>query len=288
MKKTRTKGFPQVAEGAFKATRRSGWRYCLVGMDDRAIVCEFANGRRRLIPLGNIVDSRIEQQKIGLGDKPTLVLEYKHDCGSTRRIWLNLEEPRRWKDGITDLCLPEVNAEDVLGVIKYLSLEAADLLNYLWERRHATIDELVEVIGAASHMEVIALLKKEINPALEKRLGKALAEFRDLREDPVTGEKVRNSWWLLGVNSTEKHSPPRTIDTFDEGGYVSIVIEPFGIPCDELEMELVGNQLVVSIGGEVGDQEQIIPLPPQVSWGGISCSLNNGVLVINVSKLQSG
>jgi len=256
-----------------------------VGVDDRSITCEFADGRKRFIPLGKIFDLSIEHQKMGPGHKPVLVIGYETDSGPRRKIWLNLKDPFEWKEMITDLCLPRIDAEDILDVAGTLPPEAADLLTYLWERGHGTIDELVEVTGASSHMEVIVLLKKEINPALEKRLGKPLIEFISSRRHPVTHETVRNSWWLLGRNAIEELPRPRSIDVFDEGGYVRVVIEPVSITGDELNIGLDGDRLVVSLGRENG-KEQNIPLPPEFSWGDISYSLNNGVLDINVDKVQ--
>jgi hypothetical protein len=274
-----------VVEGAFKATRRSGWRYCLVGVDDRSITCEFADGRRRSIPIGKIFDVSIEQQKMGPGHKPVLVIGYETDSGPGRKIWLNLEDPFDWKETIIDLRLPPVDTEDILDVAGTLPPETADLLTYLWERGHATIDELVEVTGASSHMEVIVVLKKEINPALEKTLGKPLIEFISSRRDPVIHETVRNSWWLSGRRPIEELPHPGSIDVFDEGGYVRVVIEPVSITGDELNIGLDGDRLVVSLGGGNGEEKDI-PLPPEFSWGDISYSLNNGVLDINVGKVQ--
>ena len=274
----------RVVEGAFKATRRSGWRYCLVGVSDQSIVCESADGRRRLIPIKRIIDVSVENQKMGLGYKPVLALEYETDSGTRRKLWLNLKEPFDWKEMIADIQLPQVGAKDILNVAGTLPREAADLLYYLWERGHATIDELVEAVGASNHMEVIVLLKKEINPALEKMLGKPLVEFMGSRRDPVTGERVGNSWWLLGRGSIEEFPHRLSADVFDEGGYVRVVIEPVNISWDELNISLDGNRLMVSFGGEVG-KERIVTLSPEFSWGDVSYSLNNGVLDINVDKV---
>lgn len=256
-----------------------------MGIDDRSITCEFADGRKRIIPIGKIFDVSIEQQKMGPGHKPVVAIGYETDSGPRRVIWLDLVDPFDWKEEITDLRAPRVDAEDILGVAGALTPQAADLLLYLWERGHATVDELVEVTGLSSHMEVIVLLKKEVNPALEKRLGKPLVEFMNSRRDPVTRETVQNSWWLSGRRPIGELPQPGSIDVFDEGCYVRVVIEPVRITDDELSVGLVGDRLVVSSGGDKG-REKSIPLPPEFSWGDISYSLNNGVLDINVGKVQ--
>lgn len=285
MKKANVHDPFRVAEGAFKATGRSGWRYCVLAVDDRCITCEFADGRKRSIPINKIFGLSVEHQKMGTGHKPVLVIGYETDSGPRRKIWLNLEDPFDWKETIADLCLPQADTEDILDVAGALPPEAAELLIHLWELGHGTIDELVEAVGASSHMEVIVLLKKEINPALEKRLGKPLIEFITSRRDPVTHETVRNSWWLLGRRSIEELPHPGSMDVFDEGGYARVVIEPVSIPGDELNIGLDGELLVVSLGGG-NVKEKNIPLPPGFSWGDVSYSLNNGVLDINVAKVR--
>jgi len=189
------------------------------------------------------------------------------------------------KETITGLQGPRADAEDILGVARALPLQAADLLTYLWERGHATVDELVEVTGLSSHMEVIVLLKKEVNPALEKTQGKPLVEFISSRQEPVTGETVRNSWWLSGRGPIEELPRPGSIDVFDEGSHARVVIEPVSVTGDELNVGLEGDRLVVSFSGGNGGGRNI-PLPPEFSWGDVSYSLNNGVLDINVGKAR--
>ncbi|MBU4403783.1 MAG: hypothetical protein KJ907_13755 [Actinobacteria bacterium] len=284
MKEGGISSYQGIAKGAYKATGRSGWRYCVVSLDEGFLVCEFADGHKRFISLDRITDARVEQHRMGIGKKPVLVIEFKHQSGTRRNIWLNLKDPDSWKERITDLCLHTVEEEDILDVAAGLGPASADLLLFLHERGHATIDELVDITGASCHMDVIILIKKEINPAFEKRLGRPMVEFVDSRLDPETGELVRLAWWLRGERHDRGVSAPAPFDVIDEGDFVRAVIEPVKAAENDLAIGVVDSNLLLSwpIGGK--REERTVPLPEGNYWEGVSYTLNNGVLDIHVRK----
>lgn len=286
LKNDETNVYPRIVKGAYKATGRSGWRYCVVSLDEGSLVCEFADGHRHIINLDSITDARVEQHRMGIGKKPVLVIEFKHQSGTGRKVWLNLKDPGSWKEEIADLCLPPVEAEDILGVAAGLDPVPAELLLYLHERGHATIDELVDIAGASCHMEVIILIKKEINPIFEKKLGRRMVEFADSRLDPETGKVVRRSWWFSGERHARVLSDTAPFDVIDEGDFVRAVIEPVNAAENDLAIGIVDSNLLLSwpIGGK--REERTVPLPEGNYWEGVSYALNNGVLDIHVRKAR--
>jgi len=97
----------------------------------------------------------------------------------------------------------------------------------LWQYRHAPLDELAELIGASTDMEVLCRLREVINPAAERIMSAPILEFRESRIDPVTGEKVLFNWWLACDSSDagmEGKGRP-TVDLFDEKDSIVIVAQ---------------------------------------------------------------
>ena len=92
---------------------------------------------------------------------------------------------------------------------------------------HAKLSELVDLIHAASDMEVLNLLKEVINPTSMMFFDRPALEFSESRIDPITGKKLFFNWWLLdftGANES-RTGDSNLIDIFDDGDKLIIVSE---------------------------------------------------------------
>jgi len=130
---------------------------------------------------------------------------------------------------------------DLSLLMDALDEKSREILWHLWWHRHAQLDELAELIGASTDMEVLFRLREVINPVAERILGKPILEFSESRVDPVTGEKVLFSWWLGFDGSTELAEVKLTtglegqplggrrggplVDLFDEKDHIMIIAE---------------------------------------------------------------
>ena len=124
---------------------------------------------------------------------------------------------------------------DLSLLVDALDEKSREILWHLWWHRHAQLDELAELIGASTDMEVLLRLREVINPVAERILGKPILEFNESRVDPITGEKVLFSWWLgLDKLTTglEGEGQPLAggrsgplVDLFDEKDHIMIIAE---------------------------------------------------------------
>jgi len=133
-----------------------------------------------------------------------------------------------------DLGISQEAGKGDLSLLLYTLYEKSrEILWHLWWQGHARLDELVELIGAATDMEVLFRLREVINPAAERILGQPIVEFRESRVDPATGEKVLFSWWLeLDERTTGLKGRPLArrrggplVDLFDEKDHIMIIAE---------------------------------------------------------------
>ncbi|MDD3564100.1 MAG: hypothetical protein PHN90_00340 [Methanothrix sp.] len=70
------------------------------------------------------------------------------------------------------------------------------ILWYLYQKGHANIEELSEAV-CASHYEVLSRLKEVIIPKSNKIVGNPIVKFEASEIDPISGEKVLFSWWIM-------------------------------------------------------------------------------------------
>jgi len=122
---------------------------------------------------------------------------------------------------------------DLSLLIDALDQKSSEILWHLWWQRHARLDELAQLLGASTDMEVLFRLREVINPAAERTLGQPILEFHESRVDPLTGEKVLFSWWLeFDTARLEGAGQPlarRTggalVDLFDEKDHIMIIAQ---------------------------------------------------------------
>lgn len=173
-----------------------------------------------------------------------------------------------------------VNEEKVREIAQGLDPDSGKLLWYLWQKRHARIDELARTIRARTHMDVLIKIREIINPRAEKVMGNPILSFEKSRMDYEIGEKILFSWWLIGGKRPEEKGA--LLDLFDEGDHLNIVMELLGAKEEDIALKVERNKLLISVPS-MGYQEEI-RLPVSVTPENLSKRYNNGILQVKLKK----
>lgn len=123
-----------------------------------------------------------------------------------------------------DLGSPSAGEKALDCVFSAIDEKSRAILWYLWWKRHASISELRDLVGAAQDYDVLRRLTDVINKAAVAALGKPVVAFETSRIDPATGEQVLFSWWFL---ETEQSALP-ALDVLEEEGNVTIIAQVQG------------------------------------------------------------
>jgi len=117
--------------------------------------------------------------------------------------------------------------EKVLSqLLEVLDKKSRAILWHLWWHRHAEISELRDIIDAPGDFEVLHRLKEVINGKAEKLWGKPIVGFEQSKTDPLSGEKVLFSWWLLDeLNIPLAGGDKPLVDVFNERDSVTVIAE---------------------------------------------------------------
>ena len=205
------------------------------------------------------------------------------------------------------LCVDE---ETLTTLAAKLDPLAAHLLWHVWRNGYANLEELVQLIGADSHSEVLLKIKSDINPTAEQLLGAPILDFRKRSTDTATGKTVLFSWWIAGRKEkgvrtllcARKKGPdpffsPTPIDLFDEDDHVDVVVELPGARPEDIrasveclneegveDTRLVLHAEVSDFTGNGRKIHEQIPLPGAIQADAVHWKLNNGVLHVRLRR----
>ena len=183
--------------------------------------------------------------------------------------------------------LPErIEEEHVTEVAEALDAASGEIIRYLWESRHAKIEQLRQLVGESSHMNVLARIKETINPMARKMLGRPLLVFERSRMDQVTGENVVYSWWLSKEAERPQAMKKTLVDLFDEGDHVVITMELTRVREEEIQVEVEGEKLIVKADAPGHKYCEAISLPSGVDAEHLVSRYNNNVLQVRFEKAR--
>jgi hypothetical protein len=115
---------------------------------------------------------------------------------------------------------------DLAQLFEALDERSRAILWHLWWHRHAQLSELGSLIDVASDWEVLSRLKEVINERAQELCGRPVVSFEESKNDPLTGEKVLFSWWLLdGEDAPLTGRDKLLVDVFNEKESVTIVAQ---------------------------------------------------------------
>lgn len=179
-----------------------------------------------------------------------------------------------------------VSEETINKILKELDSNSQEILIYLWQKRHAGIEELARLIDAPNHMDVLLKIKELINPTAERIIGSSLLSFEKSKFDPETGKKVLFNWWCLGQKE-KKEEKEILLDIFDEESYLNIIMELPGIKkVEDILFKLEPEKMTISTPSANRKYYKDIDLPTEVNIKNFSKNFNNSVLEIKLKKAK--
>jgi len=175
-----------------------------------------------------------------------------------------------------------IGEEEVNEVSQALDPATRAVVEYLWENRYARIEELRELIGETSHMNVLLRIRETINPAAREMLGKPLLVFERSRIDEETGRKITYSWWLSREVERGPVEPDGLVDIFDEDDHVMVIMELANVEENDVQVRVEDQRLVV----RAGDRSPIeVRLPARVDGTRVTTHYQNNILRVQAGKV---
>jgi len=276
-------------QGAYKDSLRSGWKIAGFYLtNQRLMICQGRTVRLNIL-VNDIRTSRVEKLHYVLRRKQAVCLFYKAGKGpGDSRLWFVVNDCETWqKRIIMQASLLKIDLETIEKISAGLDPDGQDILWYLWNKRHARIDRLAELIDAPSHMHVLIKIRETINPVSEKVVGCPILSFERAGTDPETGEEVLFSWWLMGEQEKWKETKDRLLDIFDEGSFLQIIMEIKGEEASDLRLDVHKNELVVRSEKTGSALTEIIQLPCEANFDSHQVHLRNNLLEIKLLKINN-
>jgi len=271
------------SQGGFKNPMTSGWKLGHHYLTNKRLLFFQPSGTVYETPLDSIISVTVEKQKFVLARKHVICLTYRHvRTGRPVRVWIVMGALGTWSKKLSEMVV--IDEEAVDKVARRLDVPCSEMLWYLWEHRHASIDDLASLVDAPNHMDVLLKIREVINPVAERTLGRPILSFERSRVDYETGEGVFFSWWLSGRKQAEERKKEPLVDIFDEGGHLTVVVELVGVQEKDIRLEVQRGKLTVS--GQAPDREyyEEIALPAQVRREGFSTKHHNNILEVRLQK----
>ncbi|MCF8129789.1 MAG: hypothetical protein K9N10_14865 [Deltaproteobacteria bacterium] len=272
-------------QGGFRQTHRAGWRPVECFLTNRRLFFFLRPEIRFQVPLEDIVKLHDEKHYYVLKTRPTLRITYRGEKGpGIGKVLFITNRIHIWKRKILQLCFLNVDFQTLEKISSRLDDDGRNILWYLWEKGHARINELAELIQAPNHMHVLLVIRDTINPVAENELGCPVLSFERQKVDAETGETILFSWWLLGKKERFLPNGERLVDIFDEGDQIRVIMEVKGISTEDLRLDFNGDGVTVRCH-KIGASLRVeLPLGSPVSPAGYTLQIRNNLLEIRFNK----
>ncbi|MGB2762862.1 MAG: Hsp20/alpha crystallin family protein [Candidatus Aminicenantaceae bacterium] len=270
--------------GFYKDNLTSGWKSGYIYLTNFRLFLWQLTRIIFQISLEDITGINIEQRGFILRIKDALCLSYLRSGGEeVSRVWIIVKDIETWEKKIFERSLLQIDQEAIDRVSLELDPESQMIVTYIWQNRFATIEELATLCDAPSHMDILLKIKEVINPAAEKTIGHPLLIFEKSKIDPETGKKILFCWWLIGGQRIEARRGT-LFDIFDEGKYLRIIMELFGINEKNIQLKVNEDELIIHANSLERKYQEEIPLPARVNSNGLSKEYRNGILEVRLEK----
>jgi len=280
------------SSGLFKKNLRSGWKPGRFYLTNRRLLFFQPPRISFQTLLENITNLTTERRALILRSKNVILVTYR-EVGRKKvlqdlQAWIAVNDIGNWAKRIYERSLLMFNEETIDKIAKELDPDSQEILIYLWQKQHAGIEELTELIDAPNHMDVLLRIKERINPTAERIMGSSILSFERSKIEPETGEKILFNWWILGQKE-KKEEEEILLDIFDEEKYLNIIMELPGVKkMGDILLELEPEKVTISTSSANRKYYEEIDLPAEVDTEDFSKSFNNSVLEINLKKIKVG
>ena len=277
-----------TSSGLYKGNLRSGWKPGYLYLTNQRLLLWQSIRILFQTPLENITGISIQQKRFILRNKDALCVSCKHlNNEGSSRAWIIVKDVEMWKNKIFERSLLEVNQDKIDKIIKELDPESQSILFFVWENKHATINELFSLYNAPNHMEVLHRIRNIINPVSQKVIGFPVLVFERSKIDESTGEKVLFSWWVIGGAKLKEKPEDTLLDAFDEGDYLNIIIELKGAQEKDILLRVDEDKLTVSCKTSEAKYYEQVFLPSKINKKSVIRKYHNNILEVRLQKLKN-
>lgn len=283
--------------GFYKDNLRSGWKPGHLYLTNTRL---FLWQPARII-FQTLLDNirEISVQRIGfiLRSKDALCIAYLPDgkaglrpparnesAGMIPRAWIMVKDVETWKNRIFERSLLEITQEKIDQVILELDQESRNILLFVWQNTHATINDLASLYDAPNHMDVLHRIRNIINPTSQRAIGFPALVFERNKIDESTGEKVLFSWWIIGADKKKEDKEQSLLDIFDEGDHLNVILELKGAQEEDILLGVDEDKLTVACKTPETNYNEEIMLPSRVDREAVTSKYHNNILEIRLQK----
>ena len=285
-------------QGLFKDRLRSGWKPGRFYLTNKRLLLFQPPRVTFQALLTDIVSLSLEKRAVILRSKNVLFVSYKKPHqdteGQTNRdkmlkAWIAVGDVENWKRKIYERSLLRIDEETIDKIAMELDSDSRAVLIYLWQNRHARIEELAELIDAPNHMDILFRIREVINPTAEKVLGYSILSFENSKVDGDTGKKIPFSWWIARKKVLKEEDVRRPIlDIFDERDHLTVVVELLGVREEDILLKIERDRLELSAAGKgIRYQEEVV-LPALIDVKKVTKIYNNNILELRLEKMGEG
>jgi HSP20 family molecular chaperone IbpA len=273
--------------GFYKDNLRSGWKPGHLYLTDQRLFLWQPAKIIFQVTLKDIKGISIQQRGFILRSKDALCVSYSRlTAKETSKAWIMVKDVETWKNRVFERTLLEISQEKADSIIKELDPESRSIFLFVWQNRHATIDDLAHTYNAPNHMDILHRIRNVINPTSERVIGFPVLVFERNKIDEATGKKIIFSWWIIGGDKKKMKSKESLLDIFDEGNYLNIIMELKGAREEDILLGVDEDRLTLSCKTPQSDYHEEVCLPSKVDTEDVTKKYHNNILEIRLQKTE--
>jgi len=277
-----------TSSGAYKDSLRSGWKLSNLYLTNQRLFLWNSTRTLMQIPLEDITGINIQLKYFILKRKDALCISYQNLSNkSLSQVWIMVKDVHKLKNKIYERSLLKMDQEGIDKIIKELDAESQSILLFIWQNRHATINELFSLCNALNHMEVLNRIRNIINPVSQRVTGFPVLVFERSKINESTGEKVLFSWWVIGGGKLKEEQDEALLDIFDEGDYLNIIIELKGAQEKDILFRIDEDTLTVSCKTSEAKYYEQVFLPSKIDKKSVIRKYHNNILEVRLQELKN-
>lgn len=172
--------------------------------------------------------------------------------------------------------------------LRELDAGSRRMLLFLMQRKHASLDELTEVLGESSHMNTLVRIKNVVNSKALDYFEKPVMQFEKQRINKDNGKNILFNWWLNEDldQAAAQDKEEKFADFFDEENEVVIIFELKGIKEKDVNVGIKQDMVTISFREPNGAKHvQQIPLPENTDISAFRKQIQNQTLIMTIPKI---